>query len=360
MTITTGKTTHIASDDDEVSDDGTEIAQALGLHPIVQLQRQALQGNDPEEIYFYASLHEPQDANFKQLSNHIQGPALLLTGSLGEIWYTRDAWNRSFHGRPGDLSSDLIRVDFSTSTLGEVRIRVGYVQVAIPYIGGRRRAEIIAITELPEMDPWRLRVAYDRPIPRRIAETAGVPREAFGQRKVGSVVSFVRPQFPKGSVLRGRYQKFLRQNHLRSASALLLRPLVHRVNTMLDNPSETRHPSVHYTFRAISKLARKEILPPRRVFWSDLRASLYCFAGERMRPRICGRIADDSTTPTNVERRPEHRVRPALTIFYTYPRNRLIRPPNPGRPPASGGRQHPGREAAHCLPLPPPAVPLIP
>ena len=33
------------------------------------------------------------------------------------------------------------------------------------------------------MAPWRLGNDYDRPIPRRIAESAGVPRAAFGQRK---------------------------------------------------------------------------------------------------------------------------------------------------------------------------------
>ena len=37
------------------------------------------------------------------------------------------------------------------------------------------------------MRPWTLgRAYYDRPIPRRIAEEAGVPREGFGQRKLGA------------------------------------------------------------------------------------------------------------------------------------------------------------------------------
>jgi hypothetical protein len=33
------------------------------------------------------------------------------------------------------------------------------------------------------MIPWRLNNSYDRPIPRRIAEEAGVPRHLFGQKK---------------------------------------------------------------------------------------------------------------------------------------------------------------------------------
>ena len=33
------------------------------------------------------------------------------------------------------------------------------------------------------MEPWRVHTNYDRPIPRRIAEEAGVPRELFGNKK---------------------------------------------------------------------------------------------------------------------------------------------------------------------------------
>ena len=33
------------------------------------------------------------------------------------------------------------------------------------------------------MTPWSVGGGYDRPIPRRIAESAGVDRQAFGQRK---------------------------------------------------------------------------------------------------------------------------------------------------------------------------------
>ena len=44
-----------------------------------------------------------------------------------------------------------------------------------------------------EMAPWRLGTSYDRPIPRRIAEAAGVPRQAFGQRKKAVVRAYAYP-----------------------------------------------------------------------------------------------------------------------------------------------------------------------
>ena len=36
------------------------------------------------------------------------------------------------------------------------------------------------------MRPWSIGGAYDRPIPRRIAEEAGVPRDLFGQNKMAT------------------------------------------------------------------------------------------------------------------------------------------------------------------------------
>ena len=40
------------------------------------------------------------------------------------------------------------------------------------------------------MDPWRLGTGYyDRPIARRMAEEAGVPRASFGHQKVGTAVA---------------------------------------------------------------------------------------------------------------------------------------------------------------------------
>ncbi|MDE5832358.1 MAG: hypothetical protein K2H64_05150 [Desulfovibrio sp.] len=36
------------------------------------------------------------------------------------------------------------------------------------------------------MLPWTLGNAYDRPVPRRLAEEAGVPRELFGMRKAAN------------------------------------------------------------------------------------------------------------------------------------------------------------------------------
>jgi hypothetical protein len=47
------------------------------------------------------------------------------------------------------------------------------------------------------MEPWRVNKRYDRPISRRIVESAGVPREAFGFLKSGIFTVAIRPKHPE-------------------------------------------------------------------------------------------------------------------------------------------------------------------
>src|SRR5205807_8697959 len=47
-----------------------------------------------------------------------------------------------------------------------------------------------AISRLPEMARWDVAGPYTRPVCRRIVEEAGVPRHAFGQRKLAASVLF--------------------------------------------------------------------------------------------------------------------------------------------------------------------------
>ena len=67
--------------------------------------------------------------------------------------------------------------------MAELRLVVGFVHLPLPFMGARRKADIVKITESSEMDPWRLETDYDRPIARRIAEEAGVPRHLFGRSR---------------------------------------------------------------------------------------------------------------------------------------------------------------------------------
>ena len=75
-----------------------------------------------------------------------------------------------------------VRIPFGKS-LTEFRLRVGFACVPAPVIGGMVPKSIGAITRSSEMAPYSIGGDYDRPIPRRIAEEAGIPRTAFGMKK---------------------------------------------------------------------------------------------------------------------------------------------------------------------------------
>src|SRR5207249_1250367 len=60
-------------------------------------------------------------------------------------------------------------------------------------LGVRQIGDVSALSRSPAMAPWDVRGTYSRPICRRIVETAGVPRDAFGVRKrTASVLFFER------------------------------------------------------------------------------------------------------------------------------------------------------------------------
>ena len=276
FTIRTGKAGGSTADhanEREVDDDGAEIARQLGIGSVVAIERRAFARSFDDELYFLAGISQCQDANFKQVTDGIQAPALLLTGTLGEMWYTHAAW---YFEHLDFIDDGLKRIDLGGHGLTEVRLRAGYIQAAIPYIGARRRVDIVRITESTAMDDWRLRTAYDRPIPRRIAEQAGVTRESFGQVKIGSVVEFAAPPVPQGRAIRDRYFAFLRREHVLSSWQVRLLPVVRRINEIVWFANYDRHRLLFYSMRIVSKLRGRNVQIP--VIWNWLRGTLYCFA----------------------------------------------------------------------------------
>ena len=100
---------------------------------------------------------------------------LVFLGSLGD-----DLWR---HDRQ-DVGPSLARPEEqepASAGLREFRLGAGIVFAHVPTIGAIHSDAIHRITRSAEMAPWTLHNDYDRPIPRRIVETAGIPRHAFGQ-----------------------------------------------------------------------------------------------------------------------------------------------------------------------------------
>ncbi len=95
--------------------------------------------------------------------------------------------------------------------LGEFPLFEGVFQCVVPWWGIRRAREIHAIGSAAEMKPWTLGNGYDRPIPRRILEESGVPREAFGmvKRNTSSNAAFL---WPYSLDKQEEYRRYLRDH----------------------------------------------------------------------------------------------------------------------------------------------------
>jgi hypothetical protein len=123
----------------------------------------------------------------------------------------------------------------------EFRLRVGFIHLPVPCLGATRQPALTLLSNSPEMMPWSIGGNYDRPLPRRIGESAGIPRNCFGQLKKAVGQPFnAAPETPKA--------------HARPLSALLSPPSLGDVQ---------RHLAVRRTRAARIEAARFRVV--RRI-----------------------------------------------------------------------------------------------
>ncbi len=152
---------------------GGEIAECLGLVAHV-LPREGWRARHLPQIPFLAA-----DGKIEAISLTIAEALLagkvLLTGYHGDKIWAKDT---------KDLSENIVRGDTSGLSQCEYRLWVGYLHCPVPFWGARQIAQVNRISHSAELRAWDVPGDYSRPIPRRIAETAGVPREMFGIAKL--------------------------------------------------------------------------------------------------------------------------------------------------------------------------------
>lgn len=190
-------------------DSGAAVGAMLGLD--VATARHFL-GNSLPELAFSASEEQRDeiaefvataglgdDLMLTTLEPHLR-ERVLLSGAMGD-----SAWKRATTLPPGLP----VRVVYGKS-FTEFRLRVGYAFVPVPAIGARFPAAVRRVTRSPEMAPWTLNQPYDRPIPRRLVESAGVPRGSFARAKAATnptVLNYESLFLPSLSTLVERYRK---------------------------------------------------------------------------------------------------------------------------------------------------------
>ncbi|HVK82349.1 MAG TPA: hypothetical protein VM915_17250 [Verrucomicrobiae bacterium] len=158
------------------SEDVSEAAAILGLrvHAIGRRDYSA-SGFSAERLFYASALAE--EICFYPFAERMRG-RLVLLGHHGDTMWDRDA-------RPtGTWRRDNVGPSMQT-----MRIRTGWVNFPVPFIGWQRHADIIAISQSEELRPWSVGGDYDRPIARRLGEEAGIPRSLFGIEKSAVTVS---------------------------------------------------------------------------------------------------------------------------------------------------------------------------
>jgi hypothetical protein len=153
-------------------DSGEATAEILGLK-VKKVQRDAWRSADFAEVPFIASFSSAEDIIFKGIESALFG-SVLVSGYQGD-W----TWSKSVD----DLSDRIPRKDPSGLSLTEYRLWTGFIHCPVPFWGARRMRDINTISNSDEMKAWDVPGDYSRPIPRRIAEEAGIPRGLFGTRK---------------------------------------------------------------------------------------------------------------------------------------------------------------------------------
>lgn len=148
---------------------------------------------------------------------------VLLTGYHGD-----KMWDK----KTKDLSANIVRGDRSGLSLSEYRLHTGFINCPVPFWFSRQIQAINEISNSSEMKRWDIESTYSRPICRRIAEEAGIPREAFGMKKrMSSEQAFTSTAFLSPALMQD-YLSWLKKNRLQ----LIIQdkfPLI--VSPLLDN-----------------------------------------------------------------------------------------------------------------------------
>lgn len=162
-----------------IDDDGGSICEALGL-AVETADRSAFHALPPDRQAEWFLSPVSNGENALGACEYLLEGRVLVTGRRGETtWGTGRQTRGSRLGNRGNVimtGPDSI----------EQRLRCGYVQLHVPMIAARHGQALHRINSATEMDAWTAEgAAYQRPAARRIAEEAGVPREAFGMEKAG-------------------------------------------------------------------------------------------------------------------------------------------------------------------------------
>jgi hypothetical protein len=154
------------------ADSGAPTAKRLGMEVETFERLEYLGRNDLPEAEFLATGATGEDVAMLAFEPALRR-AVLLNGMVGGAMWRRRRARRS----------DLWRPDLSGCSLTEYRLRVDFAYVPVPVFAMSQQPSIQDISVDAAMSGYSVGGAYDEPIPRRIAEDAGLPRGTFATSK---------------------------------------------------------------------------------------------------------------------------------------------------------------------------------
>jgi hypothetical protein len=158
----------------EADDSAAATAGRLGLELASGERLAYRRRGDLPEAEFLASGMTGEEVVFSTFEQQLRG-TVLLTGT----------WPAWIWARHAPYEPNLERDDMSGTSMTEFRLRIDCVYVPLAFFGATAQPSLTAISEQPDMRPFQVGGRYDRPIPRRLAEEAGLPRGTFALRKLG-------------------------------------------------------------------------------------------------------------------------------------------------------------------------------
>jgi hypothetical protein len=186
------------------ADSGQEIAKCLGL-TVIPLDRTAWRAEPLSEVPFIAADAYGSEMHYSAARGLLER-RILLTGYHGD-----KVWDADKH----DLTPQIKRGDPTGLSLTEWRLSAGFIHCPVPFFAVRNVDQIYSISTSPEMKAWSVGGDYDRPICRRILESAGVPRGLFAKAKSAASIVLWNPQenfLPPESM--SSYRAWLRRHQL--------------------------------------------------------------------------------------------------------------------------------------------------
>ena len=184
------------------SDSAVEIGQTLGMNVITQDNRAYKKLPGLPEAEFCANFETGMAVPFAACEDQIAGKIVFKGEGGDRVWGLYDVCNvPDLISTYATYTDELSHHEFS--------LRTGALFFAVPKIGFSNINDLFQIARRPDMEPWTMPGEYNRPIPRRILETAGLPRGSFAAKNQASGHANLHRAYARRPALVAAYEQFL-------------------------------------------------------------------------------------------------------------------------------------------------------